>query len=147
MNQPQEVPLRVQLSQMITAKMVAKPIYAVAKLGIPDLVKDQPKTADELARATGSHAPSLYRILRALASVGIFSERSDGKFETTPMAQMLETGPQGLRGMAMMFGGGLDVGRKQFSVRLFQLDWLSTRFNGFTDNNNVRFSTGVLVHF
>jgi hypothetical protein len=46
-----------------------------------------------------------------------------------------------------MFGGGLDVGHKQFAVRVFQLDWLSTRFNGFTDNNNVRFSTGVLVHF
>jgi len=104
MSRPEEVPLPAQLSQMIAAKMVAKPIYAAAKLGIADLVKDQPKTASELAQLTGAHAPSLYRVLRALASVGIFAERSDGRFETTPMAQLLESGPQGMRGFAMMFG-------------------------------------------
>ncbi|HKS71752.1 MAG TPA: hypothetical protein VJQ82_01065 [Terriglobales bacterium] len=53
----------------------------------------------------------------------------------------------GNNGMAMMFGGGLDMGHKQFAVRLFQMDWLSTRFDGFTDNNNVRVSTGVLLRF
>ena len=53
----------------------------------------------------------------------------------------------GTSGMAMMFGGGLDMGRKQFAVRLFQVDWLSTRFSGVTDNNNARVSTGVLLRF
>ena len=53
----------------------------------------------------------------------------------------------GNNGMAMMFGGGLDMGHKQFAMRLFQVDWLSTRFDGFTDNNNVRVSTGVLLRF
>jgi hypothetical protein len=104
MTQQQEVPLPIQLSQMITAKLVSKPIYVAAKLGIADLVKDHPRTAEELARATGTHAPSLYRVLRALSSVGIFTQRGDGKFETTPMAKLLESGPQGLRGMAVMFG-------------------------------------------
>jgi len=53
----------------------------------------------------------------------------------------------GNSGMAMMFGGGVDVGKKQFALRLAQFDWLSTRFSGFTDNNNYRFSTGALFRF
>ena len=50
-------------------------------------------------------------------------------------------------GMSMMFGGGLDMGTQKFAFRLFQADWMSTRFNGFTDNNNARVSTGVLLRF
>src|SRR5438445_9747685 len=53
----------------------------------------------------------------------------------------------GTSGMAMMFGGGLDMGRKQFAVRLFQVDWPSTRFSCVTDNNNALASTGVLLRF
>jgi hypothetical protein len=104
MSQQQEIPPNVQLMQMMSSKMVAKPIYAVAKLGVPDLIKDRPKTAVELAQATGTHAPSLYRVLRALASLGVFSETSDGRFERTPLSQLLESAPQSMRGFAIMFG-------------------------------------------
>ncbi len=104
MSQTQEIPPHIQLMQMMSAKMVAKPIYAVAKLGIADLVRDSPKSAAELAQATGTHAASLYRVLRALASVGLFSERGDGRFEKTPVSQLLESGPQSMRGFAIMFG-------------------------------------------
>src|SRR5262249_29720570 len=103
-NPSQEIPPHIQLSQMITAKMLFKPIYAAAKLGIADLVKDQPKSAEDLAKSTDTHAPSLYRVLRALASIGIFAERPDGRFETTELARLLESGPRGMRGFAMMFG-------------------------------------------
>jgi hypothetical protein len=50
-------------------------------------------------------------------------------------------------GIAMMFGGGVDLGKKPLAIRLAQFDWLSTRFNGFTDNNNFRFSTGAIFRF
>lgn len=53
----------------------------------------------------------------------------------------------GSTGMAMMFGGGMDYGRKQFAVRLFQADWEITHFNGYTDKNNARVSTGLLFRF
>jgi hypothetical protein len=53
----------------------------------------------------------------------------------------------GTSGFVMMFGGGVDMGNKQLAFRLFQFDWMSTRFSGFTDNNNVRVSTGVLFRF
>lgn len=78
---------------------------------------------------------------------------STHKGQFSPFAHFLIGGAHasaagiGDSGMAMMFGGGVDMGRKQFAVRLFQLDWMSTRFNGFTDNNNMRVSTGVLLRF
>jgi hypothetical protein len=50
-------------------------------------------------------------------------------------------------GMAMMFGGGVDVGSKKFAFRAIQVDWMTLRFNGFTDKNNVRVNTGILYRF
>ena len=47
----------------------------------------------------------------------------------------------------MMFGGGVDIGSKKFAFRAIQLDWMTLRFNGFTDKNNVRVNTGILYRF
>ena len=58
---------------MVTSYWVSRSIYAAAKLGIADLLKDGAKSYEELAKATETHARSLYRLLRALASVGIFA--------------------------------------------------------------------------
>lgn len=75
---------------MTNAFQVSQAIYVAATLGIADLLKDGPKSIEELAETTGTHAPSLYRLLRALASVGIFIE-SDGRFSLTPLAEYLRT--------------------------------------------------------
>jgi Sugar-specific transcriptional regulator TrmB len=53
-------------------------------LGLADLVQSGPKTAEQLADAAGLHAPSLYRLLRALASVGVFIKQEEGRFAQTP---------------------------------------------------------------
>jgi len=50
-------------------------------------------------------------------------------------------------GMAMMFGGGLDVGAHKLVFRAVQFDWMTLRFNGYTDKNNVRVNTGLLYRF
>jgi hypothetical protein len=50
-------------------------------------------------------------------------------------------------GMAMLFGGGLDVGKKRLAFRLGQFDWVVTRFNGVSEKNNFRLSTGALFRF
>ncbi len=50
-------------------------------------------------------------------------------------------------GMAMYFGGGVDAGHQNLAFRVVQVDWMMTHFNGFTDKNNVRISTGVLFRF
>ena len=50
-------------------------------------------------------------------------------------------------GFAMMFGGGLDFGKRKLVLRAVQLDWMTLRFNGVTDKNNVRVNTGILYRF
>ena len=55
---------------------VSQMIYVAAKLDIADLVAGGAKSVDEIAAASETHAPSLYRLLRALASQGIFAEDS-----------------------------------------------------------------------
>src|SRR5947209_1263024 len=60
-----------QLSRMIMGGRIAQIIAVAAELGIPDLLKDAPRTGDELAAATSTHAPSLYRLMQALAALGL----------------------------------------------------------------------------
>lgn len=60
--------------QMMMGLWVSRAIYVAAKLGIADRLKDGSKAIDELAKTTESHGPSLYRVLRALARIGIFVE-------------------------------------------------------------------------
>jgi hypothetical protein len=64
-------------------------LYAVAELGVADLLADGPRSAEDLATASGAHAPSLYRVLRFLASEGVFTETNPGWFALTPMAETL----------------------------------------------------------
>lgn len=98
---PNNLPPQVQLMQFIVGKWISKPLYAVAELGIADMLAQGPKTIAELARESQTHPPSLYRVMRALASVGIFSETDDRRFALTPMAECLKTGA--MRSAAIMF--------------------------------------------
>ena len=76
-----------------------------AKLGIADLLKDSPKSCDELATATGTNAPSLYRVLRALASLGVFAETQPNHFTLTPLAACLQSDtPNSVRACVIMQG-------------------------------------------
>src|SRR5262245_51713696 len=93
------------IHNMIMAFRVTQMIYVAAQLRIADLLNDGPKTADELAQATGTHGPSLYRLLRALAAEGIFVEDEQGRFAMTPLAEPLRTGvPGSQRPTALVFG-------------------------------------------
>ncbi|HEU4509820.1 MAG TPA: methyltransferase [Pyrinomonadaceae bacterium] len=80
--------------QIISGFWISRAVYVIAKLGIPDLLKSGPKTAEELAGATKMHAPSLYRVLRALASVGVVSSQGE-KFALTPLSETLVTDAPG----------------------------------------------------
>ena len=96
-----ELPPPAQLMKYIVGKWVSKPIYVVAELGIADLLVEGPRSIEDLARDSQACAPYLYRLMRALASVGIFSESEAGHFGLTPMAECLRTGA--MRSMALMF--------------------------------------------
>jgi hypothetical protein len=78
-------------------------IYVAAKLKLADLLKAGPRTVDALAKAAGVQTLELYRVLRALASVGVFAETTGRRFKLTPLAATLQTGvPGSLRALALM---------------------------------------------
>lgn len=91
--------------QMVTSYWVSQSLYAAAKLGIADLLKDGPKSCDELATATAVKARPLYRLLRGLASVGVFSETEAGHFTLTPLAACLQSDISGsMRALVTILG-------------------------------------------
>ena len=99
----QQLPPPVQLMQMLFGFAATRAIGVTAELRIADLLKDGAKTADELALQTGVHARSLYRVLRACASVGVYAEDSAKKFSLTPLAEpLLSDAPGSLRAFAEM---------------------------------------------
>src|SRR2546427_8811759 len=73
--------------------MAAQVVYVAAKLGLADLITQEPKTARELAQATKTHGPSLGRFLRVLVGLGIFTEDEKGRFHHTPLSETLRSGP------------------------------------------------------
>lgn len=87
----QEIPPEQMLLQMIISPWISQAIYVAAKLGIADLLKDGSKSIEELAKCTQTHTRSLYRVLRALSSVGIFSEIENDCFELNLLATYLQT--------------------------------------------------------
>jgi hypothetical protein len=89
--------------QLMSGFWLARAIYLAAKLGLADLMQAEPQTTAALAAATGTHAPALSRVLRALASAGIFAEDEQGRFTLTPLAATLQTNvPGSLRAWAMV---------------------------------------------
>jgi O-methyltransferase domain/Dimerisation domain len=91
----EHLPLSVQLVQMATAHWVSRIVLVAAELEIADHLADGPKTAESLAGPTRTHAPSLYRFLRTLASLGILTEDATHRFGLTPLGQALRKGAPG----------------------------------------------------
>ncbi len=93
------------LRRMILGYRLSQALYVAAELGIADLLKDSPRTIDNLAQATGAHPSSLYRLLRLLASEGVFVEQEQGQFALTPLAVPLQRdAPTTLRARAIFDG-------------------------------------------
>jgi hypothetical protein len=91
-----------RLFRVIGGYWTSRAVYAAARLGLADLVDDGPKTAEQLAEATGTHSVSLYRLLRALAGIGMFAEDEAGRFAQTPFSAVLRSDvPGSLRGAAI----------------------------------------------
>jgi hypothetical protein len=101
----QEMPPAAQLMEMIFSPVPAQALSVAAKLGVADLLKDQAKSAGELALALEVKERPLYRLLRALASVGVFAEDQSGRFHLTPLAEPLcSDAPGSVRSFAIYFG-------------------------------------------
>jgi len=92
---PNSAPRRLtpagKLLEMIAMRHVPQALHVVAVLGIADLLADGPKGSEELAQATGSHARTLYRVLRTLVAAGVFAEDKAGRFRLTALGQPLRS--------------------------------------------------------
>jgi len=99
-----EQPPSMELLQLITAYWGSQAVWVFAKLGIADLLKDGPETTVHLAVQTRTHEESLYRLLRALASLGMLTELDGARFELKAMGACLRSDvPGSMRTPAMMF--------------------------------------------
>jgi O-methyltransferase domain/Dimerisation domain len=102
---PSGAPPDAVLTQILLGSLASQALYVAAKLGIADMLVDGPRQVDELATAAGADAPSLYRVLRALASFGVFAEQDNRVFEMTPTAEPLRSDvPNSLRDVAIFWG-------------------------------------------
>ena len=80
-----------ELMRLVNGYQVSQAIHVAAALGIADLLGEGPRGSDDLAAEAGVHPGSLYRLLRALAAVGVFREDADRRFSLTPMGRCLRS--------------------------------------------------------
>ncbi len=108
MTQPSAAPAlppNVRVFEMAAAIVPCRALYVAAELGIADLLDAQPRPVEELASATSTHADSLYRVLRLLASQGVFHELDGRRFEHSDMSRTLRTDhPTRTRAAVRMLG-------------------------------------------
>ncbi len=112
------------MNRLITGYWTTQMVYVAAKLGLADLLATGPRTAEDLAQATSTNAAALYRLLRALASVGVFAEDDSRRFALTPTAACLRSEqPGSQRALAIMSGEEhyLAWGQLLYSVQTGQI--------------------------
>jgi len=91
---------------MATAHWVSRYLYTAVELNLADYLADGPRTAEELALTTAMHAPSLYRFLRTLASMGLLTEDAGHRFRLTALGETLRTGmPGSVRSTVIIMAG------------------------------------------
>ena len=91
-----------KLLPMIWGIHVSRCVYAAAELGIADRLATGPQRSQDLADATGAHEPSLYRVLRVLAALGVFEEHEARRFSLTTVGERLRRGATaGMRSWAV----------------------------------------------
>jgi orsellinic acid C2-O-methyltransferase len=94
-----------RLMPLINAFMASRLVHVAAELAIADRLVDGAKSSEALARETKTHWPSLHRLLRALASLGVLEEVETNQFALTAMGAQLRSGaPDSVRNLALMFG-------------------------------------------
>lgn len=101
----QFMPPQALLMQMAMGYMISQAVSVAGKLYIADHLKDGAKTVEELADLTETDAPSLYRLMRALASAGVFERDAEGRFSNSAISEFLRSDhPESLRAAVHMIG-------------------------------------------
>jgi hypothetical protein len=98
-------PPALAVLQMLTGRWVTGAVTTAARFRLADHLAAASRTAADLAPRIGAHAPSLHRLLRALASLGLFAEDEGGRFAVTPLGEQLRSDvPGSMYGMARFLG-------------------------------------------
>jgi hypothetical protein len=96
---------QILMSQLLFGKQLTYCLSGVAWLGVADHMRSTPMPIETIAAMTGAHAPSLYRVMRALAAMGVFREEPGKRFALTQAGELLKSDASGsVRYFAMMFG-------------------------------------------
>ena len=96
---------QILMTQLLFGKQLTYCLSGVARLGVADHIDATPTAIEEIAAKTGAHAPSLYRVMRVLAGMGVFKEEPGKRFALTQAGELLKSdAPGSLRYFAMMFG-------------------------------------------
>jgi hypothetical protein len=99
------VPAPVALYEQLTGVWQTEMIYTATRLGIPDLLADGAKSAEELAEATGAHPDALARLLRATTTIGLFTRDGEGRYALTRLSSTLRRdAPDSMRDI-VLYGG------------------------------------------
>jgi hypothetical protein len=97
--------MSADLVRLLDGFRVTQTICAAVELGVPDLLADGARTSDELAQASGADPSALYRLLRALASLGVLHEADERRFSLTPLGEPLRSDvPGSLHGWVNLIG-------------------------------------------
>ncbi len=104
----ESLPPEAELLSILMAQFLSRLTHLTAKLKVADYLSEGSKTADEIALLTSSHAPTLYRVLRTLSSVGFFTEDTDHRFSLKPLGETLKSGSAS-HAAALMMGGEMVV--------------------------------------
>ena len=130
----ERIPPQKIMLQMLSGYWISQCIYAAAKLGIADLLQDGEKHSDVLANATNTNKNAIYRLLRALASVGIFAETRPRYFKLTALGACLQSDvPESIRAFSITLGDEVYYawGNLMYSLR--------TGKNAFENLHNLNF--------
>jgi O-methyltransferase domain len=114
------------IGQLLFGKQMTYCLSGVARFGVADHMSATPMAVEEIAGKTGAHAPSLYRVMRMLASMGVFKEERGKRFALTPAGELLKSDAPGtMRHHAMMLGD-------EWTMRAYEhfTDCLRTGQNG-----------------
>ena len=105
-NPAPSLPPGAVLYQMAIGHYLSRALYVAAKLGVADLLAAGPRDARALATDTETDESALARLLRFLASVGVFEVKDDGRFAITPLGDALRDDvPGSSRASVMLFSG------------------------------------------
>ena len=100
------LPPEVQISGMLLSQIVPRLIHLMAVLNLADHLAAGPQTAEALAPITGTHAPTLHRVMRSLASIGLLTEDGSHRFALQPLGAVLRSGTPS-HAAALIIGGEL----------------------------------------